>query len=208
MFIFPRFWREVGEQPCLWSTLKLKFLAVNGKPNKDTDGPTGWTQDLQRVLSMKRLQALQQLNLDFSFTVQDVVWRDCIRFLQIITRNSPTVRKLSLESLHLADPLPPSKVLAEQLVAKLVNFEQVDFGTDGFLRDHHWDAGDNSVANALLRRLAPAAMAAVLSSGEGSKLWVLSMPAYPRVIKEALAEARKFLTVNINFITHRIIVDF
>ena len=191
----------MGEQPCLWSSLKLKFLAVDGKPNKDTDGPTGWTQDLQRVLRMKRLQALQQLNLDFSFTVQDVPLRDCIRFLQIIIRNSPTVRKLSLESLYLADPLPPSKVLAEKLVTKLVNFEQVDFG--GFLRDHHWDAGDNSVANALLRRLA-----AVLSSGEGSKLWVLSMPAFLRVIKEALAEARKFLTVNINMITHRIVVDF
>ena len=201
MFIFPRFWREVGEQPCLWSSLKLKFLAVDGKPNKDTDGPTGWTKDLQRVLSMKRLQALQQLNLDFSFTVQDVPLRDCIRFLQIIIRNSPTVRKLSLESLHLADPLPPSQVLAEKLVTKLVNFEQVDFGTDGFLRDL-W-TWDNSVANALLRRLA-----AVLSSGEGSKLWVLSMPAFLRVIKEALAEARKFLTVNINMITHRIVVDF
>ena len=198
MFIFPRFWREVGEQPCLWSSLKLKFLAVDGKPNKDTDGPTGWTQDLQRVLRMKRLQALQQLNLDFSLTVQDVLLQDCIRFLQIIIRNSPTVGKLSLESLHLADPLPPSQALAEKLVAKLVNFEQVDFGTDGFLREH-------CVASALLRRLA-----AVLSSGEGSKLRVLSMPAYPRVkeVKEALAEARKFLTVNINFITHRIIVDF
>ena len=89
-------------------------------------------------------------------------------------------------------------------MAKLVNFEQVDFGTDGFLRDHHWDVdGNSSVANALLRR-----MADVASSGEGSKLRVLSMPGYPWVIKEALAEARKSLTVNINLITHRIIVDF
>ena len=197
-------WREVGERPSLWSSLKLKFMAVNGKVDGDVDGPTGWTKDLQRVLSMKRLQTLEQLTLDFSLmTVQDVVWRDCLRFLQIVIRNSPTVRKLTLESLHLADPLPPSKVLAERLVANLVNFEQVDFGTDGFLRDNHWDIGEKSVANAFLRRLT-----AVVSSGEESKLRVLSMPGYPRVIKEALTEARKILTVNINLISHGIVVDF
>ena len=197
-------WREVGERPSLWSSLKLKFMAVNGKVDGDVDGPTGWTKDLQRVLSMKRLQTLEQLTLDFSLmTEQDVVWRDCLRFLQIVIRNSPTVRKLTLESLHLADPLPPSKVLAERLVANLVNFEQVDFGTDGFLRDNHWDIGEKSVANAFLRRLT-----AVVSSGEESKLRVLSMPGYPRVIKEALTEARKILTVNINLISHGIVVDF
>ena len=178
-------------------------MAVNGKVDGDFDGPTGWTKDLQRVLSMKRLQTLEQLTLDFSLMTEDVVWRDCLRFLQIVIRNSPTVRKLTLESLHLADPLPPSKVLAEKLVAKLVNFEQVDFGTDGFLRDNHWDVGENSVANAFLRRLA-----AVASSGEESKLRVLSMPGYPVVIEEALTEARKILTVNINLIIHRIVVDF
>ena len=132
-----------------------------------------WTKQLQEILSMRRLQALEQLTLNFSLTDQEVAWQDCLRFLQMIIKNSPTVRKLSLESLHLADPLPPTKVLAEQLVAKLVNFEQVDFGTDGFLHDHHWDVGDNSVANAILRRLA-----AVASSGQDSKLQVLSKPNY------------------------------
>ena len=105
--------------------------------------------------------------------------------------------------MHLADPLPSSKVLAERLLSKLVNFEEVDFGSNGFLRDHHWDVDGNSVPNAFLRRLA-----AVSSAGEGSKLRVLSMPGYPRIIEEALAEARKFLTVNINLIRHGIVVDF
>ena len=68
-------------------------------------------------------------------------------------------------------------------MAKLVKFEEVDFGTFGFLRDA-------SNANAVLRGVAA-------SSGEGSKLRVLSIPGYLPYLSESLAEARKKLTVKI-----------
>ena len=78
-------------------------------------------------------------------------------------------------------------------MAKLVKFEEVDFGSFGFLRDA-------SNANAVLRGVAA-------SSGEGSKLRVLSMPghlpylseslAHLPYLSESLAEARKKLTVKI-----------
>ena len=68
-------------------------------------------------------------------------------------------------------------------MAKLVKFEEVDFGTFGFLRDA-------SNANAVLRGVAA-------SSGEGSKLRVLSIPGHLPYLSESLAEARKKLTVKI-----------
>ena len=109
----------MGEQPCLWSTVKLKFSVANegeeplghmmhedGPHVMPEDGPTGGTKDLLRVLNMGRLETLEQLTLDFSSTVQDVSQQECIRFLQIILENSPKVRKLSLESLHVASYFP------------------------------------------------------------------------------------------------------
>ena len=75
--------------------------------------------------------------------------------------------------------------MAEELVAELVKFEEVDFGTFGFLRDA-------SNANALLR-----GVTAVASSGEGSKLRVLSMPGHFPYLSESLAKAREKLTVKI-----------
>ena len=164
----------MGEQPCLWSSLNLKFLAI---PVAVPVTGTGWTQDLEGVLNMRRLQTLQQLTLDFSLAVQHVLWQDCISFLQIISKNSPTVRKLYLDSLHLADPLPAPNVLAKRLVPKLVNFEEIDFGINCFLRDDYWSR--SSIVKAILRRLV-----AVASSGEDSKLQVLSMPGYPRAISK------------------------
>ena len=77
----------------------------------------------------------------------------------------------------------PVDELAQQLVAKLVKFEEVDFGTFGFLRDA-------SNANAVLRGVAA-------SSGEGSKLRVLSMPGHFPYLSESLAKAREKLTVKI-----------
>ena len=99
----------MGEPPSLWSALKLKFSVANGgEPHHvmDEDGPSGGTEDLLGILNMRRLQTLEQLTLDFSSTVEDVSQQECIRFLQIILENSPTVRKLSLESLHVAAYFP------------------------------------------------------------------------------------------------------
>ena len=76
----------------------------------------------------------------------------------------------------------------EELVSKLVKFEEVYFGYCGFLVRN--DAG---FADAILRRLT-----AVISSGEDSKLKVFSMPGSERDISVSiLREARKILTVNI-----------
>ena len=171
----------MGEQPCLWSSLKLEFVLRNAHPTRRM-------QTLLRVLNLRRLQALQQLTLDFISL--PISWHDCIHLLQ----NIPTsVRKLSLESLYLGKPSLPIHELAEELVAKLVNFEEVDFGFYGFLRDM-------SNANAILREVT-----AVASSGENSKLKVFSMPGqfqfsvfgHEPNISHALAEARKVLTVNL-----------
>ena len=103
----------MGEHQCLWSALKLKFSVANEGEEPlghmmHEDGPTGGTEDLLRVLNMGRLETLEQLTLDFSSTVQDVSQQECIRFLQIILENSPKVRKLSLESLHVASFFPSS----------------------------------------------------------------------------------------------------
>ena len=92
--------------------------------------------------------------------------------------------------------------MVEQLVAKLVEFEQVDLGDDGFLRD-------TDIANAFLR-----GVTAMTSSGEDSKLRVLSMPGFESStgfdsrISEAVAEARKSLTVNLlGFRARYILID-
>ena len=207
MKFISRSWRDAGEQPCLWSSLKLKFMAVNGEPRANPDGPIGWTQDLKEVLNMRRLSSLHQLTLDFSLTslFDNVNWKDCISFLQIISKNSPTVRNLCLETLFLAEPLPAPNVLAKKLVAKLVNFEEIDFGTEGFLFEDYCDTTSrSSITNAILRRLL-----AVVKSGEDSKLQVLSIPGLPQNISKTLAEARKFLTINISLTNNRyIMVDF
>ena len=86
----------------------------------------------------------------------------------------------------------------------MVKFEEIDFGTEGFLFEDYCDTmSRSSITNAILRRVL-----AVAKSGEGSKLQVLSMPGRPQNISETLAEARKFLTINLSLITHRILVDF
>ena len=186
----------MGEQPCLWSTLDL-----------DT-GPVLWTQDLMlQLLSISRLQTLKQLTLDF---FQYISWQDYKHLLQIIIENSPSVLKLSLEPTHLGhfEPRPHIDHLSEELVAKVVKFEEVDFGKDGFFY-HRRNA---TVATAILRRITK-----VASSEEESKLRVLSMGGFEpssrstleASLAEALAEARKILTVNFLGITpRRILVDF
>ena len=173
-----RRWREVGEQPCLWSSLKLKFVVGS------TSRPAR-VEVLQRVLNMRRLQTLEHLTLYFMWPQTGVPWQDCIHLIQVIP---PSVRKLSLEMFDVLKPLPPIHVMAEELVAELVRFEEVDFRS--FL------LYSRKMTDATLRRLT-----AVISSGEETKLKVLVMPAWMSSsrsswISETLAEARKVLTVN------------
>ena len=61
----------MGEQPCLWSS--LKFVV----PRTRVGGRR--VQFLQRVLNMRRLQALEHLAL--IFMTSDVYWQDCIHFI-------------------------------------------------------------------------------------------------------------------------------
>ena len=161
---------------------------------------------LQELLSIGRLKTLKQLTLDIE---PRVLWVDFIDLFQIVIETSPSVRKLSVEPVELEDH-PPIDELAEQLVGVLVKFEEVDFGKDGFLY-HRRNA---TVATAILRRITE-----VASSEEDSKLRVLSMGGFEpssgsraslaEALDEALAEARKILTVNFLGITpRRILVDF
>ena len=135
---------------------------------------------------MRRLQTLKQLTLDFISAAQ-ISWQDFIHLLQLLP---PSVQKLSLERLDLLNHKPPTHVLAEELVAQLVKFEEVDFGRFGWSFLRGWD-----VSTAILSRLT-----AVISSGEDSKLKVLLLPICLTTLAipdETLAEARKELTVKI-----------
>ena len=138
---------------------------------------------LQRVLNMRRLHTLEHLTLYFMWPQTGVPWQDCIPLIQVIP---PSVRKLSLKMPKFLEPVPPIHVMAEELVAELVRFEEVDFRS--FL------LYSRKMTDATLRRLT-----AVISSGEETKLKVLVMPAWVSAsarLSETLAQARKVLTVN------------
>ena len=181
----------MGEQPCLWSTLNLKFNADNGEGGEHwvthreggehwpPIGPVGWTKELKEVLNTGRLKTLNHLTLDF-MKENSCSWEDFLFFLHIIP---PTVQKLSLPNLWPLpiDPMPPFPVLAKQLVEKLDKFEEVDFGRTGILRGP-------GMAEAVLR---------AVSAGRDSKLRILSMPGFDDDFDpDLLVEARKTLTVN------------
>ena len=74
-----RWWRDIGEQPCVWSDFGLWFIGCN-------------VEHLHEVLSLGRLQALQQLH-----------WVPCVRYdpdlpiLDSIAENHPGIRKISLD---------------------------------------------------------------------------------------------------------------
>ena len=173
----------MGEQPCLWSSLKLKLEFASIYARRQSNARR--LQVLQGVLNMRRLRTLQQLSVDFSNSFwTHLSWEDVIHFLQILP---PTIQKLSLEGL---DPVsrPPIHMLAEELVAKLVKFEEVYFDCYSLLEN--WD-----ISRAILRRLT-----AVISSGEDSKLKVLSFPGLlyqDESFIETLQEARKVLPFKI-----------
>ena len=151
---------------------------------------------------MRRLQTLKQLTLDLWKTrliswQTRISWQDFIHLLQLLP---PSVKKLSLERLDLLNHKPPTHVLAEELVAQLVKFEEVEFDSFGFVSGPPVDStailSGRDHSTAILRRLT-----AVISSGEDSKLKVLSLPCFDltesRISCETLVEARKVLTVKI-----------
>ena len=172
---------EVGQQPCLWSSLKLKFRLDNREEmdnreeeqmdNREQNPPIGRTNDLLKVLNvMGRLQAIEQftlLNLA-DWLDSGISWQEFMHFLQTIP---PSVRKLSLLNFWPTppEPIPPFNLLAEELMANLT--KEVDFGTDGFLQ---------ALEEPVLGRIANEILKAVSTVGEESKLRVLSIPGFEK----------------------------
>ena len=196
-----RLWREVGEQPKLWSTLELKFPVVwrlylgdlpfqQNQPVRWIPGgiqeESRWTKDLLRVLNMRRLQTLRQMTLDFSgpwtSTSPEIslrIWKECEYLVKSITEKSSTVRKLCLESMQ-PDVAGFRPWTWSSFLVELVKFEQVDFGFHS-----------TRVAVSILRLLSGLA-----PSPEMSKLRVLWMPDCESTIDpDYVTKARKFLTV-------------
>ena len=158
----------------------------------------GWTEELVEVLNMPRLQSLQQLTLSFYF-MGEIFWQDCMDFLQLVSDVAPSVKKLSWQEGPITVTPNPTHVdkLAQQLVAKLVKFEEVHFSSP-FYEDypHYFFPHErpprfgNGINSAILRAL-PAAM-----DEDGSELKVLTLHCQAFYNPADLAEARKKLTVN------------
>ena len=99
--------------------------------------------------------------------------------LYSLSSDHPPNSSKAFSALFFAHP----SVLAEELVANLVKFEEVSFGRNGFLKGP-------GIARALLKALS--------TVGEDSKLRILSIPGFENDEDhpDALAEARKMLTVD------------
>ena len=217
----------MGEKPILWAKVELRFnVYKEGRGNEqwevDGDGRivgplvegarpqyvgrldsvAGWTEQLVKVLTLPRFQSLEHLTLSF-FYMGQVFWQDCMHFLQLVSNFAPSVRKLCwMEGRITVTPNPtPVDELAQQLVAKLVKFEEVDFFLSTFGEDfpHYFRPDErifgNGINAAILR-----ALAAVSYNGEDSRLKVLTLDrresSHPAE-SAALVEARKKLTVNL-----------
>jgi len=177
-----RLWKKLGEQPCLWSSLKLR-LPGNARSSLTR---------IKRVLNMGRLQRLQQLTMDFGQT--KIYFSDIFHFFEVLPAS---VEKLSLEGGE-ALSLSWTFLMDERaLVEELLKLEEVDFSKFSFFRN--W-----AYSRAVLRRLT-----AVISSGEDVKLKVLSLPGFgPDFSDEALVKARGVgLQVNIFHFALTILVD-
>ena len=150
---------------------------------------------------MPRLQSLQQLTLSFYF-MGEIFWQDCMDFLQLVSDFAPSVKKLSWQEGPITvtpNPTPVDK-LAQQLVAKLVKFEEVHFSSP-FYEDyphyffpHERPPRFGNGINAAIHR----ALAAASYDGEDSRLKVLTLCNSEPSHSEALVEARKKLTVNLD----------
>ena len=224
-FIVLRRWRELGEQPILWSKVDLKFnvykegrgiefpfktyreVRAMGVRIVDVSGLSasvhicGWTEELVKVLAIPRLQSLEQLTLDFFF-MRQIFWEDCIHFLQLVSDFAPCVRKLTWrEGSITVTPNPtPVEELAQQLKTKLIKFEEVDFSSPSFDEDvaNYLSFDDPQVprfGNGINSAIMRALPAA--SGREGSKLKSLTLDCHGVFFNhEDLAEARKKLRVN------------
>ena len=211
----------MGEKPVLWTKLKLNFnvykkeQSEGGEEDKEEEEEEdeedekirGWTDELALVLTMGRLQSLEHLILDFS-SMDRILWQDCMQFFMVVHYFAPSVKKLSWrECTTTVTPNPtPVVFLAQELVEKLVKFQEVHFSSSSstlssssfdedlcrhlFFRENPPRFG-NGINSAILRAL-PAAL-----DGDGSELKVLTLHCQGFYNPADLTEARKKLTVNI-----------
>ena len=194
----------------MWSKLNLAFNAFKeGRGSEQWDSGVrdsvdicGWTEELVKVLTLPRLQSLEQLTLDFFFMGQ-IFWEDCIHCLQLVSDFAPSVRKLSWRegprTLTVTPNPTPVEELAQQLVEKLVKFEEVHFysffdeDVPHFFFPHEDPPRFGNGINAAIHR----ALAAASFDGEDSRLKVLTLDDREPSDSAALVEARKKLTVNL-----------
>ena len=197
----------MGEQACLWTSFKLKFIVNYWEEVDSRDqpgGPSGTAGDLRKVLKFRRFSSLQQLTLDF-FSNMD--WEEYIYLFQVISESSPSVLRLSLieNPWFFSVNLNGREARALQLAEKAARFEEVDFGNDGGLGCTAYDI------NTMLK--------GIISSEASSKLQVLSLPGsedwfvyrhdWSKVPGGcSLAEARERLNVNFLGNKPRIIIKF
>ena len=186
----------MGEQACLWTSFKLKFIVNYWEEVDSRDqpgGPSGTAGDLIKVLKFRRLSSLQQLTLDF-FSNMD--WEEYIYLFQVISESSPSVLCLSLTEnpWFFSLNLNGREARALQLAEKAARFEEVDFGNDGSTLGLGLGLGVIAYGiNTMLK--------GIISSEAGSKLQVLSLPGSEGWFvhhgwSSSLAEARERLTVN------------
>ena len=178
----------MGEQACLWTSFKLKFIVNYWEEVDSRDqpgGPSGTAGDLRKVLKFRRLSSLQQLTLDF-FSNMD--WEEYIYLFQVIIESSPSVLRLSLIENPWFFLGNGTEARALQLAEKVARFEEMDFGNDVWL-------GLGSTAYGIHIMLK-----GIISSEASSKLQVLSLPGSEGWFVyhgwSSLAEARERLTVN------------
>merc|ERR1712154_578651 len=119
----------------------------------------------------------------------EVFWQDCIHFLQLVSDFAPSVRKVfwSEGSITVTPNPIPVDELAQQLVTKLIKFEEVHFSSPFFEDFPHYF---------FPHERPPRALAAASFDGEDSRLKVLTLDAREPSDSAALVEARKKLTVN------------
>ena len=194
-------WEGPASHPDRWSGRRVIGVCarvVDGEMVPDVDN-CGWTEELVKVLTLPRLQYLEQLTLSFFF-MRKVFWEDCIHFLQLVSDFAPSVRKLTWrEGSITVTPNPtPVEELAQQLVEKLVKFEEVHFYSffdedlPHFFFPHEDPPRFGNGINVAVHR----ALAAASFDGEESRLKVLTLVDYGQSDSAALVEARKKLTVN------------
>ena len=176
-----KWWREVAEQPALWTNLDLVHR-IGESPE----------YGLVEVLTMARQRSLQRLTLNFRF-MDKIFWEDCVHFLQVVADLCPSVKSLSWDKGGKIAMIPRRLTAithvdkrAQNLVAQMVKFEEVHFFSP-FVGEQQLAV--NGINDAILR---------AASEVEDSKLKVLTMVGDQPIDPAVLAVAQKKLTINMS----------